>query len=79
MWSFFLLTSNLKEIFQTQTLVNSILKENILWDQVTILVKITNLNSSKSDLNIQINDSSYTFESKENNDKYFDVLEIRIL
>lgn len=53
----------------------NIKEENILWDQATILVKTTNLKSSKSDLNIQINDSSYTFESKENNDKYFDVLE----
>ncbi|RZL33901.1 MAG: cell envelope integrity protein CreD, partial [Pedobacter sp.] len=53
----------------------NIKEENILWDQATILVKTTNLKSSKSDLKIQINNASYTFESKENTDKYFDLLE----
>lgn len=48
---------------------------NVLWDQATILVKTTNLKSSKSDLNLKLNDSALTFESKANSDKYYDDLE----
>lgn len=48
---------------------------NVLWDQATILVKTTNLKSSKSDLNLKLNDSTLTFESKANSDKYYDDLE----
>jgi inner membrane protein len=52
---------------------------NVLWNQATILVKTTNLKSSKSDLNINANDSTLTFESKANNDKYFDDLETGVI
>lgn len=48
---------------------------NVIWDQATILVKTTNLKSSKSDLSLKMNDSIYTFESKANTDKYYDDLE----
>lgn len=48
---------------------------NVIWDQATILVKTTNLKSSKSDLNLKMNDSTYAFESKANKDKYYDDLE----
>jgi inner membrane protein len=48
---------------------------NVLWNQATILIKTTNLKSSKSDLNLKVNDSPLTFESKANVDKYFDDVE----
>lgn len=48
---------------------------NVVWNQATILVKTTNLKSSKSDLNLKLNDSNYAFESKANTDKYYDDLE----
>ena len=48
---------------------------NVLWDQATILVKTTNLKSSKSNLQLKVNQSDLNFESKENSDKYFDDLE----
>lgn len=48
---------------------------NVIWNQATILVKTTNLKSSKSDLNLKVNDSTLTFESKPNIDKYYDDLE----
>ena len=50
-------------------------EENVIWNQATILVKTTNLKSSKSDLNLKVNDSTLTFESKPNIDKYYDDLE----
>ena len=48
---------------------------NVLWEQATIVIKTTNLKSSKGDLNIKVNDTTLTFESKANDDKYFDDLE----
>lgn len=48
---------------------------NVLWNQATILVKTTNLKSSKGNLNLKVNETNLTFESKENTDKYFDDLE----
>ena len=48
---------------------------NVLWNQATVLIKTTNLKSSKGDLNIKVNDSSLTFESKANTDKLYDDLE----
>ena len=48
---------------------------NVLWEQATVLVKTTNLKSSKSDLNLKVNDTSLTFESKANADKYYDDLQ----
>lgn len=48
---------------------------NVIWNQATILVKTTNLKSSKSDLILKLNDSTLTFESKANDDKYYDDLE----
>ena len=48
---------------------------NVLWNQASILVKTTNLKSSKGNLNLKVNETNLTFESKENTDKYFDDLE----
>jgi inner membrane protein len=48
---------------------------NVIWNQATILVKTTNLKSSKGDLNLKVGDTTLTFESKANSDKYFDDLE----
>ncbi len=48
---------------------------NVLWNQATILIKTTNLKSSKGNLNLKVNETDLTFESKENSDKYFDDLE----
>lgn len=43
--------------------------ENILWNQATIVVKTTNLKSIKSDLNIKLNNQSFAFESKANEEE----------
>ena len=48
---------------------------NVLWNQASILVKTTNLKSSKGNLNLKVNEINLTFESKANSDKYFDDLE----
>lgn len=48
---------------------------NVIWDQASILVKTTNLKSSKGNLNLKLNENNLTFESKANSDKYFDDLE----
>lgn len=48
---------------------------NVMWDQASILVKTTNLKSSKGDLNLKVGDTTLTFESKANSDKYYDDLE----
>lgn len=48
---------------------------NVLWDQATILVKTTNLKSSKGSLHLKLNNTDLTFESKANNDKYYDDLQ----
>jgi len=51
---------------------------NVLWDQATMVLKTTNLKSSKSNLKLKANQYDLTFESKENTDKYFDDLESEI-
>ena len=48
---------------------------NVLWDQASILVKTTNLKSSKGSLLLKLNDADLTFESRANTDKYFDDLQ----
>lgn len=49
--------------------------ENIVWEKATIIVNTTNLKSIKSDLNIDLNNQSFSFESKSNNDSNYGVLE----
>ncbi|WP_026977820.1 cell envelope integrity protein CreD [Flavobacterium tegetincola] len=51
---------------------------NVMWDQASILVKTTNLKSSKGDLNLKVGDTTLTFESRANSDKYFDNLESEV-
>ena len=51
---------------------------NVLWDQATVLIKTTNLKSSKGDLNIKVNETNLAFESKANKDKYYDDLETTV-
>ena len=48
---------------------------DVIWDQATILVKTTNLKSSKGDLKIKLNGIDLSFESKANTDKLYDDLE----
>jgi inner membrane protein len=38
---------------------------DVIWDKATIIVKTTNLKSIKSDLNIKLNNHSFGFESKQ--------------
>ena len=49
--------------------------ENIVWEKATIIVNTTNLKSIKSGLNIDLNNQSFSFESKSNNDSNYGVLE----
>lgn len=52
--------------------------EDILWDKASIVVKTSNLKSIKSDLKIKLNEQSYVFESKNQNDKIYGELETSI-
>ncbi|CAM3670553.1 cell envelope integrity protein CreD [Flavobacterium saliperosum] len=48
---------------------------DLLWDKAALVVKTTNLKSIKSDLNIKLNNQTFTFESKEEEDNFYGTLE----
>ena len=49
--------------------------EDVLWDKAVIIVKTSNLKSIKSDLNIKLNNQTFVFESKAQEDKFYGELE----
>lgn len=49
--------------------------EDLLWDKAALVVKTTNLKSIKSDLNIKLNNQTFTFESKDEDDNFYGTLE----
>lgn len=50
-------------------------EEDLLWDKAALVVKTTNLKSIKSDLNIKLNNQTFTFESKDEEDNFYGTLE----
>lgn len=50
-------------------------EEDLLWDKAALVVKTTNLKSIKSDLNIKLNNQTFTFESKVEEDNFYGTLE----
>ena len=52
--------------------------EDVLWDKAVIIVKTTNLKSIKSDLNIKLNNQTFVFESKAQDDKFYGELETNV-
>lgn len=50
-------------------------EEDLLWDKAALVVKTTNLKSIKSDLNIKLNNQTFTFESKAEEDNFYGTLE----
>ncbi|NQY05733.1 MAG: cell envelope integrity protein CreD [Flavobacteriaceae bacterium] len=59
--------------------IKKIKKEDILWEQTTLLIKTTNLKGIKSDVKMKINNSNYAFEAsfieKNNYANTLDILE----
>lgn len=53
----------------------SLKEENLQWNKASLVVKTTNLKSIKSDLTIKLNNQNYTFESKDEEDKFYGTLE----
>ncbi|WP_374550815.1 cell envelope integrity protein CreD [Flavobacterium sp.] len=53
----------------------NIKEEDVVWEKATIVVKTTNLKSIKSDLKINLNNSSLSFEAKPDEDNYYGTLE----
>lgn len=49
--------------------------EDVLWDKAVIIVKTSNLKSIKSDLNIKLNNQSFVFESKAQEEKFYGEIE----
>jgi len=52
--------------------------EDVLWDKAVIIVKTSNLKSIKSDLNIKLNNQTFVFESKAQEDKLYGELETNV-
>jgi len=52
--------------------------EDVLWDKAVIIVKTSNLKSIKSDLNIKLNNQTFVFESKAQEDKFYGELESNV-
>lgn len=50
-------------------------EEDLLWEKAALVVKTTNLKSIKSDLNIKLNNQTFTFESKAEDDDIYGTLE----
>lgn len=50
-------------------------EEDLLWDKAALVVKTTNLKSIKSDLNIKLNNQAFNFESKDEDDNFYGMLE----
>lgn len=50
-------------------------EEDLLWDKAALVVKTTNLKSIKSDLNIKLNNQTFNFESKAEDDTFYGTLE----
>ena len=51
---------------------------DLLWEKASIIVKTTNLKSMKSDLNIKLNNQSFEFESKSDEDTLYGTLETSV-
>lgn len=49
--------------------------EEILWEKASVIVNTTNLKSIKSDLNIELNNQFFSFESRENKKSDYGILE----
>jgi inner membrane protein len=50
-------------------------ESQVIWDKATIIIKTTNLKSIKSDLNIKLNNQSFEFESKTDEENTYATLE----
>lgn len=63
-----------------QLQLKDIKDEDIIWDKATVLIKTSNLKGIKNEMNLKLNDSSYTFETNfsdnpKNYSGYLDELE----
>lgn len=52
--------------------------EDVIWEKASIVVKTTNLKSIKSDLDLQLNNQVFVFESKAQTDKFYGELETNL-
>lgn len=71
-------TANMKfdgEFSQINFQKLGIKEENVVWDKAALMVKTTNLKSIKSDLTVKLNNQSFAFESKEEEDNFYGTLE----